>query len=64
MAEWVLKVAETRGETHRHTAEADSEQELRDRCAHPEYLIYSVRRCGGAHAVPGLPGRPCRDREW
>jgi len=33
MAEWVLKVADVRGEIHHHSVEADSEQELRDKYA-------------------------------
>jgi type IV pilus assembly protein PilC len=60
MAEWLLKYADARGEIHQHTAEADSEQELRDRYAQQGYLIYSVRRRGGARALPSLPGRPKR----
>jgi type IV pilus assembly protein PilC len=57
MAEWVLKVADARGEIHQHTVEAESEQQLRDRYARQGYLIYSVRRRGGMVALPALRTR-------
>ena len=57
MAEWVLKVADTRGELHQHTVEAETEQELRDRYAQQGYLVYSIRRRGRIAALPALPGR-------
>jgi len=57
MAEWVLKVADVRGEIHHHTVEADSERELRDKYAQQGYLVYSIRRRGGVAALPALPAR-------
>ena len=59
MAEWLLKYADARGEIHQHTAEADSEQELRDRYTQQGYLIYSVRRRGGRFADMEWPYCPC-----
>ncbi|MBM3748460.1 MAG: type II secretion system F family protein [Acidobacteria bacterium] len=57
MAEWVLKVADARGEIHHHTVEAETEQELRDKYTQQGYLVYSVRRRGGVAALPALSGR-------
>jgi type IV pilus assembly protein PilC len=51
MAEFVLKYADSRGEIRQVTAEAGSEQELRDRYTQQGFLIYSVRP---RRALPGL----------
>jgi len=57
MAEWVLKVANARGEIHHHTVEAETGQELRDKYAQQGCLVCSVRRRGGVAALPTLSGR-------
>ena len=58
MAEWVLKYADTRGEIHQQTANAGSEQEVRDRYSQQGFLIYSIRpRRTGLAAGAGLFGR-------
>ncbi len=58
MAEWVLKYADTRGEMHQQTANAGSEQEVRDRYSQQGFLIYSIRpRRTGIAAGAGLLGR-------
>src|ERR1700720_2255952 len=58
MAEWVLKYADTRGEIHQQTANAGSEQELRERYSQQGFLIYSVRpRRTGIAAGAGILGR-------
>src|SRR5215831_14943805 len=58
MAEWVLKYADTRGESHQQTANAGSEQEVRDRYSQQGFLIYSIRpRRSGIAAGAGLLGR-------
>src|SRR2546425_7155986 len=58
MAEWVLKYADTRGEIHQQTANAGSEQELRDRYSQQGFLIYSVRpRRTAITAGAGILGR-------
>jgi type IV pilus assembly protein PilC len=56
--EWVLKYADSRGEIHNQTANAGSEQELRDRYSQQGFLIYSIRpRRTGIAAGAGLLGR-------
>jgi type IV pilus assembly protein PilC len=56
--EWVLKYADSRGEIHHQTANAGSEQELRDRFSQQGFLIYSIRpRRTGIAAGAGLLGR-------
>src|ERR1700680_1119270 len=58
MAEWVLKYADARGEIHRQTMSAGSEQELRDRYSQQGFLIYSIRpRRSGIVAGAGFLGR-------
>src|SRR5205807_1407261 len=58
MAEWVLKYADARGEIHQQTANAGSEQEVRDRYSQQGFLIYSIRaRRSGIAAGAGLLGR-------
>src|SRR6266446_10028530 len=58
MAEFVLKYADSRGEIHNQTANAGSEQELRDRYSQQGFLIYSVRpRRTGIAAGAGILGR-------
>src|SRR5258707_1836188 len=58
MAEWVLKYADTRGEIHQQTANAGSEQEVRERYSQQAFLIYSIRpRRSGIAARAGLLGR-------
>src|SRR6266705_4903411 len=41
--EFVLKYADARGEIHQQTANAATEQEVRDRYAQQGFLIYSIR---------------------
>jgi type IV pilus assembly protein PilC len=48
MPEYVLKYADARGEIRQQTAEAISEQELRDRYTKQGFLVYSVRVRGAA----------------
>jgi type IV pilus assembly protein PilC len=56
--EWVLKYADSRGEIHQQTADAGSEQELRDRYSQQGFLIYSIRpRRSRIAAGAGLLGR-------
>jgi type IV pilus assembly protein PilC len=56
--EWVLKYADSRGEIHNQTANAGSEQELRDRYSQQGFLIYSIRpRRTGIAVGAGLLGR-------
>src|SRR5580698_8773120 len=43
MAEWTLKYADTRGEIHNQTVEADSEREVRDRFTDQGFLVYAVK---------------------
>src|SRR5574341_230814 len=57
MGEWVLKYADTRGEVRQQVAEADSEQELRDRFVQQGYLVYSIRPKGGMAALPRFERR-------
>jgi type IV pilus assembly protein PilC len=58
MSEWVLKYADARGEIHQQTANAISEQEVRDRYSQQGFLIYSIRpRRSGIAAGAGLFGR-------
>ncbi len=58
MAEWVLKYADARGEIHRQTTNAGSEQEVRDRYSQQGFLIYSIRpRRSGIAAGAGFLGR-------
>src|SRR5216683_2281740 len=58
MAEFVLKYADTRGEIHQQTANAGSEQEVRDRYSQQGFLIYSIRpRRSGIAVAAGLLGR-------
>jgi type IV pilus assembly protein PilC len=58
MAEWVLKYADTRGEIRQQTANAGSEQELRDRYSQQGFLIYSIRpRRTGIVTGAGFMGR-------
>ena len=46
MAEFVLKYADARGAIHNQVAEAQSEQELRDRMIQQGFLVYSVKPRG------------------
>ena len=56
--EWVLKYADSRGEIHNQTANAGTEQELRDRYSQQGFLIYSIRpRRTAIAAGAGLLGR-------
>src|SRR6266576_2439039 len=58
MAEWVLKYADARGEVHQQTANAGSEQEVRERYSQQGFLIYSIRpRRASIAAGAGLLGR-------
>jgi type IV pilus assembly protein PilC len=55
--EWVLKYADSRGEIHNQTANASTEQELRDRYSQQGFLIYSIRPRRTGIAAGGLLGR-------
>ncbi len=55
--EWVLKYADSRGEIHNQTANAGSEQELRERYSQQGFLIYSIRPRRTGIAAAGLLGR-------
>jgi type IV pilus assembly protein PilC len=55
--EWVLKYADSRGEIHNQTANASSEQELRERYSQQGFLIYSIRPRRTGIAAAGLLGR-------
>src|SRR6202795_1813688 len=55
--EWVLKYADSRGEIHNQTANASTEQELRDRYSKQGFLIYSIRPRRTGIAAGGLLGR-------
>src|SRR6266446_4382347 len=58
MAEFVLKYADARGEIHQQTANAGSEQEVRERYSQQGFLIYSIRpRRTGIAAGAGILGR-------
>src|SRR5258708_3940132 len=58
MAEWGLKYADARGEVHQQTANAGSEQEVRERYSQQGFLIYSIRpRRASIAAGAGLLGR-------
>ncbi len=46
MPEYVLKYSDARGEIHQQSAQATSEQELRDRYTRQGFLVYSVRARG------------------
>jgi len=52
MGEWVLKYADARGEIRQQVAEAETEQELRERFAQQGFLIYSIRPHGELAAFP------------
>jgi type IV pilus assembly protein PilC len=52
VAEYTLKYADTRGTIHHLTAEAGSEQELREKYTQQGFLIYSIKPRG---VVAGLP---------
>ena len=43
MAEWTLKLADSRGAIHQQVAEGGSARELRDRFTQQGFLVYSVR---------------------
>ncbi|MBS1832647.1 MAG: type II secretion system F family protein [Acidobacteria bacterium] len=51
MPEWVLKVADSRGEIKQQVVEAASERELRERFTQQGFLVYSIKPAG---AVQGL----------
>src|SRR5260370_24701806 len=58
MAEVVLKYADARGEIPQQTANAGSEQEVRERYSQQGFLMYSIRpRRSGIAAGAGLLGR-------
>src|SRR5207244_13079197 len=58
MAGWVLKYADARGGVHQQTANAGSEQEVRERYSQQGFLIYSIRpRRASIAAGAGLLGR-------
>ena len=48
MPEYVLKYADARGEIHQQSAQATSEQEVRERYTRQGFLVYSVRARGAA----------------
>lgn len=51
MAEFLLKYADPRGEMHQQTAEAGSEQEVRERYTKQGFLVYSVKPKGAVAAL-------------
>lgn len=53
MAEFLLKYADPRGEMHQQTAEATTEQELRERYSKQGFLVVSVRPKGRVAALTG-----------
>src|SRR5579883_1701827 len=55
MAEYLLKYADPRGEMHQQTAEAGSEQELRERYSKQGFLVVSVKPKGRVAALTGTP---------
>jgi type IV pilus assembly protein PilC len=55
--EWILKYADSRGEIHNQTANASTEQELRERYSQQGFLIYSIRPRRTGIAAGGLLGR-------
>ena len=57
MPEYVLKYADARGEIRQQTAEATSEQELRDRYTRQGFLVYSVRVRGAAGVASRVTSR-------
>jgi type IV pilus assembly protein PilC len=61
MAEYLLKYADTRGEIHQQVAEADSEQDLRQRFSEQGFLVYSIRLRSGLMPI-GRSGSPSRKR--
>jgi len=52
--EYVLKVADTRGEIRQQVAEGASEQEVRSKYTEQGYLVYSIRPRNGF--IPGVSG--------
>jgi type IV pilus assembly protein PilC len=54
MPEWTLKYADARGEVHQQVAQANSENELRDRLTEQGYLVYSIKPRG--EGVPASLG--------
>lgn len=57
MPEFSLKYADARGEIHQQVAEAESEQELRERYTRQGYLVYSIKPRGLAEAAPAVSFR-------
>ncbi len=57
MPQYAVKYADARGEIHQQVADAQSEQELRDRYAQQGFLVYSVKTRTGGAPLAGL-GRP------
>jgi len=55
--EFSLKYADARGEIHQQVAEAESEQELRERYTRQGYLVYSIKPRGLAEAAPAVSFR-------
>src|SRR5437879_3953935 len=53
MAEWTLKYADSRGEIHQQVAEADSENDLRERFTGQGFLVYSVKPRSEISALAG-----------
>lgn len=57
MPEFSLKYADARGEIHQQVAEAETEQELRERYTRQGYLVYSIKPRGVAEAAPAVSTR-------
>src|SRR6266446_6587501 len=53
MAEWTLKYADSRGEIHQQVAEADSENDLRERFTGQGFLVYSIKPRSEISALAG-----------
>jgi type IV pilus assembly protein PilC len=53
MSEYLLKYADARGEVRQQVANANSEQELRDRYSKQGFMIYSIKPKSGIAAIAG-----------
>jgi type IV pilus assembly protein PilC len=57
MSDFILKYADTNGEMHQLTAQAGSEQELREKYTRQGFLVYSVKARSAGAAVLGSSRR-------
>lgn len=65
MPEWVLKVADSRGEIKQQVVEAASERELRERFTQQGLLVYSIKPAGAVQGLRlgGVGGRSRRGKK-